>query len=361
MFRLGVVGLYSRSPQVFTSQERKLILVSENGTTDHLSQEIARTFPGLANRSPWETPVIMPTAKRTKKIAICGRAPSTILQAPFDDDEWEIWTLGNAAMPQPEGSGVQKGALTLPRWDRLYELHDVAEKIGHWPQAYLDWLKLDHGKPIIIGAKSEHIPFGTPYPWEAVFKEFGRYFNNSISEMIAHALLEGCTHLSLYGVDMAQSDPVLHEGNPEYQHQRPSCEYMLGVAAGRGVEVFVPAESDLLKCARVYGLHADVGHSIRKHAARHKELVERHAQALNQFRFHRDQYREWEKLVARHEGALAVLAEDDPRREEAVKQRDNAAEQYKLHRDNATAWEMNKAKFEGAIEDNDYWKQRIQA
>lgn len=355
MFRLGVVGSIGRSPQVFIKPRKESLPVSENGTTD----EIARIFPGLANRSPWEVPVLAP--KATKKIAICGRAPSTILQAPFDDLEWEIWTLGNAAMPQPEGSGVQKGALTLPRWDRLFELHDLDEKRAIWPQAYFDWLAIDHGKPIIIGQPSDYVPHGIVYPWQQVFKEFGKYFNNSISEMIAIALLEGVTHLSLYGVDMAQSDPVLHQGNPEYQHQRPSCEYMLGVAKGRGVEVFVPDASDLLKCARVYAHHGDIGHSIKKHAVRHQELVTRHQQMLEQFRLHRDQYREWEKIIARHEGALSVLADDDERRAGIQKARDEAIANFKQHRDMANACEMNKAKFEGAIEDNEYWKQRIEA
>lgn len=345
--------------------------MSENGTTAEIGAYCAAL---TAQRGPFEVPIINGvqrqsremaisngTVKPVRKIAICGRAPSTIMQAPFDDPEWEIWTLGNAAMPQPEGSGAQKGVINLPRWDRLFELHDVEEKQGHWPQAYLDWLKLDHGKPVIVGAQSEHIPHGTPYPWKDVFREFGRYFNNSISEMIALALLEGCTHLSLYGVDMAQSDPSLHAGNPEYQHQRPSCEYMLGVAAGRGVKVFVPNESDLLKCARIYAFQEDNGHNMRKHAVRHKELCDRHGQALAQFRFHRDQYREWEKVLAKHEGALSVLAADDPRREEAEKQRQQAAEQVRIHKDQANVWEMNKAKFEGAIEDNEYWKQRIVA
>lgn len=136
---------------------------------------------------------------------------------------------------------------------------------------------------------------------------------------------------------------------------------MLGVARGRGVEVFVPDASDLLKCARIYAYHGDIGHSIKKHAVRHKELATRHQQMLEQFRFHRDQYREWEKIIARHEGALSVMAEDDPRREAATKAREEAIATFKQHRDMANACEQNKAKFEGAMEDNEYWKQRIEA
>lgn len=359
MFRLGVVCSIGSSPQVLFKPRKDFYNVEGNGITDRLNSVCAVAVP--PNNSAWEVPILNGTKKRTKKIAICGRAPSTILEAPFDDTEWEIWTLGNAAMPQPEGSGVQKGALTLPRWDRLFELHNLDEKKAIWPQAYYDWLAVDHGKPVMIGAPSEYVPHGIVYPWAKVLKEFGSYFNNSISEMIAIALLEGVTHLSLYGVDMAQSDPVLHQGNPEYQHQRPSCEYMLGVARGRGVEVFVPDASDLLKCARIYAYHGDIGHSIKKHAVRQQELMARHQQALELFRHHRDQYREWEKIIAKHEGALSVMAEDDERRPAAQKAREDAIVQFKTHRDTAAAWEQNKAKFEGAMEDNEYWKQRIEA
>jgi hypothetical protein len=39
----------------------------------------------------------------------------------------------------------------------------------------------------------------------------------------------------------------------EYQSQRPSCEYFIGLARGKGIEVYVPPESDLLKCMYLYG------------------------------------------------------------------------------------------------------------
>jgi hypothetical protein len=91
--------------------------------------------------------------------------------------------------------------------------------------------------------------------------------------MIAIALFEGVHELSLYGVDMAKTDPTLN-ANGEYEHQRPSCEYMVGVATGMGVQVSIPEQSDLLKCERIYALESDWGAGVRKHRARAERLNE---------------------------------------------------------------------------------------
>ncbi len=41
--------------------------------------------------------------------------------------------------------------------------------------------------------------------------------------------------------------------NSEYAHQRPSAEFFLGVAFGRGIELHIPPGSDLLKATHLYG------------------------------------------------------------------------------------------------------------
>jgi hypothetical protein len=67
--------------------------------------------------------------------------------------------------------------------------------------------------------------------------------------MIAMAVMEGYEEIGVYGVDMAQ--------NTEYDHQRPSCEYFLGFARGRGIKVTLPKTSDLLQCRWLYGFEDD--------------------------------------------------------------------------------------------------------
>ena len=59
----------------------------------------------------------------TKKIAICGTCPSRT-QAPINDPEWEIWTIG------PGGKNIH-------RWDRLFEIHGTAS----WPEGFAEYLQ----------------------------------------------------------------------------------------------------------------------------------------------------------------------------------------------------------------------------
>ena len=52
-------------------------------------------------------------ALRSSKVAIVGFGSETLGEAPFDDPDCEIWILNML-------HGV------VPRWDRLFELHDRA-------------------------------------------------------------------------------------------------------------------------------------------------------------------------------------------------------------------------------------------
>ena len=55
--------------------------------------------------------------------------------------------------------------------------------------------------------------------------------------------------------------------------QRPSCEWAVGIAQGRGCKVYLPPESDLLKCNFLYGYEQDAALAFdRKLAAREGEM-----------------------------------------------------------------------------------------
>lgn len=297
------------------------------------------------------------TGTKHRRIAIVGRAPSSMMLAPFGDPNWEIWSLSNAAAC---------GQIPDKHWHVWFEVHDLDEGFQRWPQQYKDWLQVDHGKPLYIQKPHPLIPHGIIFPWEKMFSEFGYYFNNSVSEMMAVALLEGATELALYGVDMAQSDQALHNGNGEYQHQRPSCEYMLGVARARlgKDKVYIPPESDLLKCNRVYAFPGEAGENVRKAIARKKELADRRFHMIQQEAQANEQAREWRVIAARHEGVLqqakhmnVPAADLAP----AQKELENAMQQHRLHKMNAAEAHDGVKKLEGAMEDNDYWITRLQA
>lgn len=186
-----------------------------------------------------------------KKVAIVGCTAHKDL-APFNDQEFEIWGMNNLYHH-------------IPRFSRWFEIHPIKFENGHFwrrdlirPGVFI-WSKNFRGQsvddyvqglsglgcPVYMQQGWPNVPNGVVYPLQEVLNKFGNYFTNSVSYMLALAIYEGFEEIHVYGVDMAV--------DTEYHHQRPSCEYFLGLAAGMGIKIHVPAESDLLKTRFLYG------------------------------------------------------------------------------------------------------------
>lgn len=220
-----------------------------------------------------ETPAIEQAQPQVKhrKIAIIGTAPSSVNLAPYNDPTWEIWALK---------------VWNAPRWDVFFEIHEATEGERRWPKEYVEFLRKEHRagdgglKPLMTQGKVEHWPNSKPYPLEAAIKRFGSYFTNQVSYMLALAIMQHgadvkgtksvIDQIGLWGVDMAQHGI---DGRSEYAHQRPSCEYFMGVAVGAGIPVYVPPQSDLLKTRKLYAFERD--DFADKCKARSKELQTR--------------------------------------------------------------------------------------
>lgn len=165
-----------------------------------------------------------------KQVCILGTA-ETMKDAPFDDPSWEMWSIAPVI-----------GTPGLKRVDRLLELHDR----DSWGPRVAE---INESKiPVWMRKHYEEIPLSEEFPIERILGKFRRYFTNSISYLIAHAILEGYTDIALFGVHMANQT--------EYAKQRPSCEYFLGYAEALGINIWIPEEADMLKAARLYGYEA---------------------------------------------------------------------------------------------------------
>ena len=182
-----------------------------------------------------------------RKVAIVARAPSSRYLAPFTDDSWEIWTLSPQGPPH---------WADIPRWDRYYEIHNLVEKEVECP-GYIEWLAR-FGDKVWLREPHPDLPQAQIYPIQEILDYFDihfehplRYYNNSVSLMMAHFIWEmrhssDEAELGLWGVDMCQ-----HE---EYASQAPSCELFVGFAAGAGILMHIPEVCDLLKTCRIYGI-----------------------------------------------------------------------------------------------------------
>jgi len=167
-----------------------------------------------------------------KKLAIVCGSPSSEMEAPFEDSEYEIWVLGNRCQ-------------NYPRYDLIFEIHDSTEE-QHDPR-YPQWL-VDKGIPLIVGdgfpIEADHV---TVFPFDESEKLWGSlYLTSSPAMMLCLAMLRGYQHIELYGVDLAVDDF-------EYFWQRPCMEAWIGFARGRGHDVILHKASPVCKADYVEG------------------------------------------------------------------------------------------------------------
>lgn len=208
-----------------------------------------------------------------KKVALVGFADSRDL-APYQDDQWEIWGLNSLFEMIPMDH--------VTRWfeihdRRIFEI-DTNKQVGYGltrtGQPYMEALT-QLNCPVYMVEKYKDIPNSVRFPIEEMISEFdplhrnlewvnkqfqhsadldwNGYFTNTVSYMIALAIHDGYEEIGVWGVDMATGQGF--QGG-EYAVQRPSCEYYLGVAQGRGIKITIPDEADLLKTRFLYGFEA---------------------------------------------------------------------------------------------------------
>lgn len=186
-----------------------------------------------------------------KKIAIVGTSESSVKLSDCLDDSWEVWGCNGAYQLI---SGV----------DKHFELHPIPylKDLGIIPE-YLEYMEF-MGSNLIINGKYPELPNAVSYPIEEIVKHFKiKYFNNTISYMVAYALYTNpdLEDLALLGVDMA--------ADTEYAHQRPCTEFFLGYAHSKGIRITIPDVCPLLKATHLYAFEKAPGYvqAIRKRNA----------------------------------------------------------------------------------------------
>ena len=146
-----------------------------------------------------------------KKVAILGKV-KTKFKAPFDDKSYDIWSMN-----------IHSDAAKLPRVDLWFDIH--ANKPN--PKADI---------------KRENYPFK-----EAEKLMGGQYFNNTVSYMIAYAILKGYQEIALYGMKFTDDKASRRS---EYQNVRE----LIFFAKGKGIKVTAPVDKIMLKEYEYYGI-----------------------------------------------------------------------------------------------------------
>ena len=212
---------------------------------------------------------VVETPKKTKKVAIVGCSTSKDL-APFKYQDWEIWGVNNLFYHIPP----------LRKCDRWFEIHNITKNnegqfqrrgSSNFRGTEINQYIAALGQmpcPVMMQKVWDEIPNSEAYPLDEIKRRFGSimgwyskndapaglewdklnpqlYGTNTVTYRILLAIHLGATHIGVWGVDMAV--------DTEYHYQRPSCEWALGYAMGLGIDVYVPAEADLLKTIHLYG------------------------------------------------------------------------------------------------------------
>ena len=138
----------------------------------------------------------------------------------------EVWALNGMAFVKGQGEVDPK------EYDRLYVMDDLINRMPYYAgQELCDQLKKYEGRIITSRAYADW-PTTERFPIEDCVKEFGLPLGiamySSPDYMIAHAIMEGFTHIDLFGVD--NQDKAVAE-------MRSATALWIGVAMGRGITV----------------------------------------------------------------------------------------------------------------------------
>jgi hypothetical protein len=231
------------------------------------------------------------------KISIVGFATGSAHKAPFADEQVETWGINQLWKQLPDR-----------RWTRWFELHSLYD-FYHANPGHQDFLRQLAGKDVPVYVREQDyalalewgITSAQPFPHRVLLEQFRPYFTNTISWLVALAILmrqsdgSHASELSLYGVDMAQD----HLLAAEYSEQRPSCEYFLGIAEATLASLVIPNGCDLLAATHLYG-YDDSGRTLEKMSSRFVELGANKEQVTQQVA-------QLKAQVAQGEGTLAAL------------------------------------------------------
>lgn len=194
---------------------------------------------------------------RSKKVAIVGFATESIDFAPFENPEYEVWILNM----------LHKH---VPRWDRLWELHDretLNQETAELKRSmdHLGTLQAERERPIYMLEHFDDIPMSKRFPIETMTAYLASlsdkwanapYYTSTFAYMLATAVMgivnlranpfipEPGEHIVIAGVELLN--------NEEYAYQRSCAEFWIGLVMGKGIRCDIAPRSALLESDGLY-------------------------------------------------------------------------------------------------------------
>jgi len=176
--------------------------------------------------------------KKKEKVCIVGMYTLTRDQAPFSDDSFEIW-------------GSNDLYSYVPRVDVLFQIHSriKIEEFARDPN-HIHWLVCNDTIPVYMQQEFKDIPMAIKYPLTEIVSEFGDYFTNGISWLIVLAIAMKYKEIHIYGVEMEHASEHASD-------QKSSVTYFIGLARGKGIKVYLPKDSTLMRSNCLYAFEGE--------------------------------------------------------------------------------------------------------
>ena len=189
-----------------------------------------------------------------KKVAIVGHAPPSCQLVPWDNlgGDLDIW-LCNA---HPFLSAALNKKIPDDAFSRMYELHNQREidrSFSKEKLAYYDNFTKRNEKLVVQSHVELRAKHRINYDFERFFKAFPsprpdqpNKADSTVMYMIGDAILEGYGQINVYGVNLRATE--------EWGYQNGGTCWILGIAQGRGIEVWIHPDSELMKSPFIYAL-----------------------------------------------------------------------------------------------------------
>lgn len=162
-------------------------------------------------------------------------------------EEIRIVALGPtwSRVPPPEPNTETWGCNSIYRdvkLDRLFVMHDIRKDIFLRDVNFFEEMN-KQDIPVYMTSPEPGLKQGIVYPVKEVYNEFKViFFMDTIAWMMAYAIMLKPKKISLYGVDMRPDSGIEHHKN-----EKGCVEFWCGVATGRGIKLYIPPESFIMK------------------------------------------------------------------------------------------------------------------
>lgn len=187
--------------------------------------------------------------KGKKTVALVGMGEMSAGLAPYKENV-ELWSLNETHLYS-----------WMKRATRWFQIHPreiwTREFSGRGERGHAEWIKENPWNiPVYTRFHNDEIPNSIEYPLQKMVDMFffnfhrgmdeirEKYFTSTFCYMVALALSEKFKRLELYGFDFLSGT--------KFADQRAGAEFWVGQALGRGTEVYVSDNSELLT-GELYG------------------------------------------------------------------------------------------------------------